>query len=342
MRELPRELSPAEAAAVLNFGKLTSRDFLATVLDLSRRGFIKLYEVDIEVEAKPETKADPGAKATPATEASPGAKVKKDYMIEFVGYPTELKPHEKAVMNMFFDTVGLSKEKFTFTELRQYARKFPQTFKLDWNFWRKGVDELLKTWGPFDERTKKLRSFQISCGFAGLILAVFSLVYLNLPLIALAALLGGLLLIFTGLLLRRRTQAGQDQYAQWMAFKKFLTDFSNLDKSELPAMIVWEHYLVYAVALGVARELIKQLQLVYPNLSEGNHVFGQGWLALPDVTKNADVAAGFDLMLTQLTSGLGRSVASAGGGGVSGGAGGGGGFSSVGGGGGGGGGGGFR
>ena len=49
----------------------------------------------------------------------------------------------------------------------------------------------------------------------------------------------------------------------WQAFKNFLRDFSRLDKAEIPSIVIWEHYLVYAVSLGVAKEVIKQLPLVF-------------------------------------------------------------------------------
>ena len=49
----------------------------------------------------------------------------------------------------------------------------------------------------------------------------------------------------------------------WNAFKNFLKDFSRLDKAEIPSIILWEHYLVYAVSLGVAKEVIKQLPIVF-------------------------------------------------------------------------------
>jgi uncharacterized membrane protein len=47
-----------------------------------------------------------------------------------------------------------------------------------------------------------------------------------------------------------------------------------MERSTIPSLAVWEHYLVYAVTLGVAREVLRQLQVVYPNLRDGSHRFG--------------------------------------------------------------------
>ena len=41
-----------------------------------------------------------------------------------------------------------------------------------------------------------------------------------------------------------------------------------LDKREVPEFAIWEKYLVYATAMGVADKVIKQLKIVYPNFEE--------------------------------------------------------------------------
>ncbi|HBK86140.1 MAG TPA: hypothetical protein DDZ53_08950, partial [Firmicutes bacterium] len=54
-----------------------------------------------------------------------------------------------------------------------------------------------------------------------------------------------------------------------------------MERYTIPSLIIWEHYLVYAVTLGVAKEVMKQLELVYPNLTEGDYRFGHGWYYWP-------------------------------------------------------------
>jgi uncharacterized membrane protein len=45
--------------------------------------------------------------------------------------------------------------------------------------------------------------------------------------------------------------------------QKFFKDFSLLNKAEIPSIVIWEYYLVYAISLGVAKEVIKQLPMVF-------------------------------------------------------------------------------
>ena len=46
-----------------------------------------------------------------------------------------------------------------------------------------------------------------------------------------------------------------------MGLKKFLQDFSNMDKRELPEVTLWEKYLVYALPLGCAKKLAKDMEI---------------------------------------------------------------------------------
>jgi uncharacterized membrane protein len=83
--------------------------------------------------------------------------------------------------------------------------------------------------------------------------------------------------IIAGMKMKRRSQHGESQLALWKGFRKFLKDFSNLDRATLPHLILWEHYLVYAVILGVAKEVIAQLPIVYPELNNPQTRFGYNW-----------------------------------------------------------------
>lgn len=74
--------------------------------------------------------------------------------------------------------------------------------------------------------------------------------------------------------IRMLTRYGTEQTAMWKAFKKFLLDFSNLKDAEIPSLVIWEHYLVYATSLGIAKEVIDQLP----------KVFSEAELSNPDLT----------------------------------------------------------
>ena len=52
----------------------------------------------------------------------------------------------------------------------------------------------------------------------------------------------------------------------WKGLKHYMEDFSMLDKREVPEITLWDKYLVYATAFGIADKVLKQLKTVYPNL----------------------------------------------------------------------------
>lgn len=64
------------------------------------------------------------------------------------------------------------------------------------------------------------------------------------------------------------TQKGVDEIEKWKGLKNYMEDFSMLDKREVPEIVIWERFLVYATAFGIADKVLKQLKIVYPNFEE--------------------------------------------------------------------------
>ena len=61
--------------------------------------------------------------------------------------------------------------------------------------------------------------------------------------------------------IKKRTQEGALLFAKWSAFKRFLNDFGRMDEKDLPEIVLWEKYLVYAVALGCGKKLAKTMRM---------------------------------------------------------------------------------
>jgi hypothetical protein len=148
------------------------------------------------------------------------------------------------------------------------------------------------------------------------------------------------------LLLRRRSAVGARKHAEVAGLRAFLRDFSLVSDVPVGHLALYERYLVYAVALGVADKLVEGLKVRFPQLADPQsgfapwYVSSSGW-----GTGGATGAGGFDKLSSlgsvgsfadQLSSSTASafsppSSSSGGGGGFSGG--GGGGFSGGGGGG---------
>ena len=50
------------------------------------------------------------------------------------------------------------------------------------------------------------------------------------------------------------------EYQQWQAFRKFLSNSYSIKNMPHKAVVLWEQYLVYGCALGVAKQVLKELK----------------------------------------------------------------------------------
>ncbi len=327
-RDLPGAYSPAELSVLWNYKKMKAQDLTATLLDLARRRFIRLEQANVEVRRLIGSKEVETYRVVFLPPPDPAAARKPEDAV--------LQPHEQQLLDFIRNDIGNGQESIFLTDIEQYSKQNGKAFYGFWQDWTSG----LLTWGEG-------RDFFDSSGNMPLltVLGGIGLFLLGGYLARESGVLGGSLIIAGALLLfiprlfKRRSASGQEDYVRWQAFKRFLEHFSEMERHEIPSLIIWEHYLVYAVTLGVAKEVIKQLEVVFPNLQDGDYRFGYGWINYGAYNQMHSLYGSFD--------GIGDSIerafetaekavsksssGSGGGGGFSGGGGGGGGGSSYGG-----------
>lgn len=114
------------------------------------------------------------------------------------------------------------------------------------------------------------------------------------------------------------TQKGVDEKEKWEGLKNYMQDFSMLDKREVPEIVIWEKFLVYATAFGIANKVLEQLKTVYPNINEQFDINHYGYMYL---MLNTDFSSSFSQAISSSMSSA-YSSATGGGGGFSGGGGG--------------------
>lgn len=71
------------------------------------------------------------------------------------------------------------------------------------------------------------------------------------------------------------TQEGDELSRRWKGLKNYMEDFSLLKEKQVPDLILWEQYLVYATAFGISKKVMEQLKVVYPELSDPNYYDGR-------------------------------------------------------------------
>lgn len=138
--------------------------------------------------------------------------------------------------------------------------------------------------------------------------------------------------------LRRRTPEGRQRLAEWEAFERFLRDFSQLEEAPVGHLVLWERYLVYAVALGVTAAVARALAAKIPaevaaqqGFASWYHGSHGGAGALDSIGSLSEFSSSFGpTIVAAAQPPSSSSSGSGGGGGFSGGGGGGGGGGSIG------------
>jgi uncharacterized membrane protein len=68
--------------------------------------------------------------------------------------------------------------------------------------------------------------------------------------------------------IERRSKQGNEDYVRWRAFEKFLKEFTNIKDYPMPGLTIWEHYMVYATAFGIADLVEKQVRFKYQQMNQ--------------------------------------------------------------------------
>lgn len=327
-RELPADYSPGELSSLWNFKKIQTQDLTATIMDLARRKFLRIDEEMVEKRKLFGHKEIKVYRLTFLEAPAPGMLRKPEDAL--------LRDHEQELLDYLKANIAQGKAYLYLHEIEGYAKKYSEDFYEFWQHWS----------GSLKFRGEELGFFDFSGNMPlvtllfGLAMFIGGLALMNvMTFLGIGVLVSGILFMLIPRGFKRRSISGQDDFARWQAFRRFLLHFSQMERHEIPSLIIWEHYLVYAVTLGVAREVIKQLEVVFPNMQDGDHRFGTGWYtygAYTDFDSFNNTFNGISSSLEQAVSTAQKAVSksssdSGGGGGFSSGGGGGGGGSSYGG-----------
>ena len=267
-REPPRDLPPSVLPVILT--QSTShvsempKAFAATILECARLGYLEIHETGSDglLGTGLLKKTHFTYRATPRGEA-----VLLDKPIERRGDERPLTAFEIDVLKVLFNeagdgntatntqieklgkkTVGRKSTFLRFVEPR--AKLLRKMFEKEYFILDDQISEKAKGW------------FRAASVAVGVFLMILSFFALRNPVIILL----GVSIIFFGavasLSIARRTPEAALEYERWKAFKKFMTDFSAMKEAGASLLPLWERYLVYATALGIADKLISNLKLV--------------------------------------------------------------------------------
>jgi uncharacterized membrane protein len=300
--ELPSEIPPALLSHLLYRGQLGGRALVGTLLDLARRGFLKIKE-DVKIK-----------------KGIFGSSKKRLYTLQFIrDFHAEnkgnLQNFEESLLIFIFDDLAGGKDEIDFKTLKKRRSVFIKWFKQ----WKKEVDGLGKDQGSWEENSLKARNKGIVVGMLLVAITIVSAI-----LIGVWAVVPGLssfvIMIFSSFI-PRRTPKFELEAKKWKALKKYLKKYHFRDSGSRFFLENIGRFLVYGVILGLPAEVIKKMAEVIP---EGKQTSYVPWYVAGH--PHADFSpTGFGAALSSLMTAATTSMSSAAGtsGGASGGGGGG-------------------
>lgn len=235
-RELPDNFSPAVAGAITTKG-VRPMQLLATVMDLVRKDIFELIE---------------------------DRENNKTYL-KLISYDSKLlKRYETFVIKWYIEELG-DGEKVAMEDIEEYisSRKHALEFGKKYEKWKEMVEKDLNNVGFNKEKPNKLPIiFGMFNLFVSIPLTVVSITFFGNGKFVIYSFLSFISIPFISSR-RRYTLKAEQLRSKWLAFKKFLIDYSNLEEAKLASIHIWEHYFVYAIALGVAENVAKGYKKIF-------------------------------------------------------------------------------
>jgi uncharacterized membrane protein len=243
-REVPDD-PPAVGAALLGWRRVNGDAFAGTVMDLARRGHLRIEEVAVPRRFRKDRTTYRFVRTEPRV-ADP------------------LRPFERRLVRWLFPGTTTTS---THDELLERARDDPSSSQRFWNGFRDDVRKDL------DARHYLVRATGVAFVLHGAIVVVLAATAIAAMVTGAVAagvvgLVAAVVLTPLGILHRARTPEGTRRDTKWRGLRRYLRDFSRLEEAPVGHLALWDHYLVAATALGVADELLDGLRTRFPELTE--------------------------------------------------------------------------
>jgi uncharacterized membrane protein len=256
-RDLPDD-PPAVVDALMHWGKIRPNAFGATTLDLARRGYFTITQIKVDRGILPD-RTDyvfERAKHQPTTVTTYDEATDE---IEELPEGT-LRGFEKATLDQIF---AIGSRQVTQTDLIKHAKEHQPESLGRWATFESSTERSLRARGYLRAKRSLPNFVNITTAIVVAAVAVAALVFHAWIAGAIALAWAAIQLALTPLL-RQRTPKGSRRYHEWLGVRNYLSDFSQLADAPAGHLVLWEKYLVYAVALGVSDELARGLEAHIP------------------------------------------------------------------------------
>ncbi|PTQ82241.1 putative membrane protein [Trichococcus patagoniensis] len=259
--ELPEDMTPAVMNGAVFSGNVQAADISATILDLVRKGYLTISPVQIP------------QKGLFGREKAPEDSFRLMQIKDTKNAP--LLSHEKLLLDWFISDVG-DGESVTLDDIENIADNSAEAKRFNENRvkWQERVMDVATP------KRKNYRSKDNAKAIAFAVLALVASVVLLFAISALAIATGSftawvIILVVLSVVISFiqvvtvaakpiMTAEGERTKQEWAGFRNMLKDVGDFPMREVGSIALWDHFLVYAVSLGVADKVMKQMKVEFP------------------------------------------------------------------------------
>ncbi|MCJ7577788.1 MAG: DUF2207 domain-containing protein [candidate division Zixibacteria bacterium] len=300
--EFPSDIPPALLNHLLYRGQMSGQALVGTLLDLARRGFLKIKE---EIKIK---------------KGIFGSSKNRFYSLEFnrdfySENKKDLQDFEESLLAFIFDDLAEGKDVIDFKTLEKKRSRFIKWFRQ----WKKELGELGESKGYWDKKSLKARNKGIVVSLVLLAITVVSAILIEEW--AIVPGVSAVVLLILSSSVPRRTPEFELEAKKWKALKRYLKKYQFRDSKSRFFLENIGKFLVYGVVLGLPKEVVKKMAEMIP---QGEYSSFVPWYVASH--PHADFSpSGFGEALSSLMTAATTTMSSAAGtdGGASGGGGGG-------------------
>jgi uncharacterized membrane protein len=273
--EPPSGLAPALAGALID-EKVDTKEVIATIVDLARRGYIEITD----------TKAE-------------GVFSRSETIFTRTRPFDDLQGFEASVASALF--FGSHSDQVTTKDLRNHFYTHVQPIVGQ-------IYDGVVSAKLFSQNPNKVRSRWIGWGFAvAVVLGVLTFIFAKLDIggwgyFLFGSIVSVIIVWCFSPFMPQRTPAGAQEVRKWQAFRNYLHDLTRFPDMQT-ATDTFDKYLAYAIAFGVEKQWVRRF--------EGMNVSSPGWYH-PPIFIPINVGGGLP---TNMGGNMGGGLAGAGGGG---------------------------
>lgn len=247
--EVPESLPPAIVMHAVFKKYPTSEDVSATLMNLIRKGYLSIEAIDNNYG-------------------------EEDFRVTKIKEPDDtLLKHETRLIKWFIDVVG-NGEELLLSEIEAINdnKKRAKRFNNEWVSWQSDV---VMDSRPFIEKYQAPHANK-AMGMVILAMVVANLFFIGSILIILmtdvsswliALAISGILFSTTLLIYHTKhpplTTEGDRARKEWRAFENMLKQVGDFDMTDIASLDIWDNYLIYAIAFGLAETVVDQMRLDY-------------------------------------------------------------------------------